>query len=148
MTYRTPDSSPLLAISVTIAVTAVAVMLALNWFAVPWAMELATPANEDQSSGTSLRLLADFVLCFSVALAVMSLVIRRRTPHGPRIAAFVAAAGWLVYFVEVGYISGMSNSEYPGWYELLSFVKYPAAFVLARHLHRRSQNKSHGARQI
>lgn len=51
----------------------------------------------------------------------------------------MAFFGWAIYFMEVGYFSGMLHSEYPWWYEALSFIKYPLAFALSFYLTRRAQ---------
>ena len=51
---------------------------------------------------------------------------------GRRVAASVGvgAIGWLVYFFEVGGLSGIQNSRYPLWYEL-SPAHIGAAFFVA-----------------
>ena len=61
----------------------------------------------------------------------MYVVLLRRNPDGVAIAVLMAFCGWTIYFAEVGYFPGMLGSEFPLWYELLSFLKYPLALALA-----------------
>jgi hypothetical protein len=112
-------------VSIVVGIVATVIMLLTNWIIVPNLNHASVPR------GTSLGLILDFVLCFLVGTLLISAVLRRRNPDGFVIAAFMALCGWTVYFVEVGYFGGMLGSEYPLWYELLSFIKYPLAFALS-----------------
>lgn len=127
--------------SVLIGIAAVIALLLVNWVLMPQviglfsAIERAGPFFFATTSG---QLVADLILCFTSAFALMYLAQLRAPRHGTVIAGFMAFFGWAVYFMEVGYFTGMLHSEYPLWYELISFVKYPAAFALSFYVRRRS----------
>lgn len=112
-------------ISVFVAVLATFAMLLMNWFAVPWLNHALLPR------GTPLGLLTDLALTFFVAFSFMVATLQIKYPHGLIIAVFMALCGWGIYFAEVGYLPGILNSEFPFWYELFSFTKYPLALGLA-----------------
>lgn len=119
--------------STLLAVVMTSAMLFLNWAVVPGIL-LSLLGDPHESS---LPLLADLVICMLAALALMYIAMKRRPPHGIAIAAFMAFTGWAIYFLEVGLFAGMISGEYPLWYELGSFIKYPAVFGLALLLTRR-----------
>jgi hypothetical protein len=123
-------------VSLAVGLLATCTMLGVNWTVVPQLNHAVV------APGTPLGLAVDLALCFLVAALGMSLVLRRRYPDGVIIAAIMAFCGWYIYFTEVGYIRGMLLSEYPFWYELLSFFKYPLAFGLALLLTRYRPNQA------
>ena len=112
-------------ISVFVAVLATFAMLLMNWFTVPWLNHALV------ERGTPLGLLTDLVLTFFVAFSFMVATVQMKYPHGVIIAVSMALCGWGVYFAEVGFLPGIFNSEFPFWYELFSFIKYPLALGLA-----------------
>jgi hypothetical protein len=119
--------------SAFLALVMTCAMLFLNWGVVPG---ILFSVLGDPHQGP-LPLLADLVICMLVGLALMYVAMKRRPPHGIAIAAFMAFAGWAVYFLEAGFFAGMTSGEYPLWYEIGSFFKYPAEFCLALLLTRR-----------
>ena len=112
-------------ISVFVAVLATFAMLLMNWFTVPWLDHALV------ERGTPLGLLTDLVLTFFVAFSFMVATLQIKYPHGLIISVFMALCGWGIYFAEVGYLPGILNSEFPVWYELFSFIKYPLALGVA-----------------
>jgi hypothetical protein len=123
-------------VSLAIGLFATGTMLFVNWTIVPRLNHAIV------APGTPLGLATDLALCFFVAASLMSLVLRRRDPDGVIIAAIMAFCGWYLYFAEVGYFQGMLLSEYPFWYELFSFLKYPLAFGLAFYFAPRGANQA------
>lgn len=61
----------------------------------------------------------------------MFAALHRRHPDGLIIAAVMAVCGWGAYYSDLASVGGLAHSLFPRWYDLLTFFKYPLAFVLA-----------------
>jgi len=91
------------------------ISLTLSWVLAPVIATLF--ANWAGLPNTSM-LFVDLVLSCA-AFFLGSFLAALRSRRRPALAAIaVAGIGWLVYFVEVGGISGILSSAYPIWYEL------------------------------
>ena len=112
-------------ISLVIGLATTFAMLVTNWEVVP-------PINHVLVEPYSTAgLIVDVVLCFFVAFTLMFAALHRRHPDGLIIAAVMAVCGWGVYYSELASAGGLAHSQFPRWYDLLTFFKYPLAFVLA-----------------
>jgi hypothetical protein len=133
---------PRISVSVLIGLAATALMLAANWMLAPQIIGLFSSIERFGPfffATTPSHLIADLMICFIFTVAFLYAVQLRSAPHGIVIACCMALVGWLVYFTEVGFFNGMLHSEYPFWYEAISFVKYFVALALAVYLRGRAQ---------
>jgi len=83
------------------------------------------------SAGLVADLVSDALTYF--VCSYLAARMNRTRPYA--VAMGVAAIGWLVYFLEVGGVSGIRHSIYPLWYELAPVHFLPAwiaAYVVSR----------------
>ena len=96
-----------------------ALALPLAWFVAPpiaQAIGRAQGPATEQEAMTRF-LLGDMGISFCIFF-LCSLLATHMARSRPFIAALgVSVVGWLVYFVEVGGVTGMLQSVYPLWYE-------------------------------
>ncbi len=78
--------------------------------------------------------LVDIILSLATATGFMYLAQMYRRPYGITIALMMALCSWVWYFWEVGGVSGMLDSEYGMWREVIVFMQAPIAFVTSRYL--------------
>jgi len=91
------------------------------------------PASPGVASASPppIFLIADLALSFLFFLLGCFLAARLSKGHIAAAAMGVAAIGWLVYFTEVGGLTGMLNSEFPAWYEFFPSHLLAAAIAIA-----------------
>ena len=90
-----------------------------------------TPTGFAVADASVATRIIDMVLSLITATAFTYLAQMYRRPFGSAIALIMAACGWTWYLWEVGGISGMLDSEYGLWRELIVFVQYPIAFCIS-----------------
>ena len=93
-----------------------------------------TPTGFAVADASVATRIIDMVLSLITATAFMYLAQMYKRPFGSTIALILAACGWIWYLWEVGGISGMLDSEYGLWRELIVFVQHPIAFCMSRYL--------------
>lgn len=100
--------------------------LFVSWFLVPAAISgMLTWAPQALHLG-SAALVADMVLTSIssfIGACIAALICRGREIQSALAVGFI---GWFVYFIEVGGPGGISQSEYPLWYELTPTHFLPA----------------------
>jgi hypothetical protein len=131
-----------LILSMLIGVLAVPAALVTAWVLVPHligTMTVTRTAGMLTQMNSVAALRADCSLSFLGSFALMWLVLAKVPLHGTPIAVLMMLCGWGIYLLEVGGVGGMMGSEYPRWYELLSFLSWPLALLLALYLHRRTR---------
>ena len=90
--------------------------LALSWIAAPWLAAVLFGQPDDVSVPTAF-LLCGLVLSF-LAFFASALLAAKLARARPYVAALgVSLIGWIVYFNEVGGLTGMLHSVYPIWYD-------------------------------
>jgi uncharacterized Tic20 family protein len=101
--------------------------LLLAWLIAPMlAWEINKIISPDGTESLPIILAIDVVVSFSIFLFCSYCAAKLSGRH-TLIAAFaVGLIGWLVYFIEVGGIEGITQSEYGLWYELFPTHFLPA----------------------
>lgn len=131
---------PSVAASVLIAFLLIPAHLYMTWVLEPALIGMVHPFGDSDAlfvPTSPVQLVVDLSLTFVLSVVFLWFVQHRARPHGTIIAAVIAFCAWAAYFGEVGYFPGMLHSEYPGWYEVASFVKYPLAFAVSWSFRRR-----------
>ncbi|MGZ5193996.1 MAG: hypothetical protein ACXWJM_01055 [Ramlibacter sp.] len=118
------------------------VSLGLAWFVVPsiaaFISQTAGFGNTENSPPPAV-LAIDLVLTTIVAFVGCYSAARLSRGHYFLAAAGVGLVGALVYFVEVGGLTGMLRSDFPVWYDFFpdDALAALAAWILARRRHER-----------
>ena len=94
-----------------------ALSLALSWLLGPAIASLVPVSADTRALPPPLFFAVDVLFSFLFFWLGCYLAARLSRGHYVVAASGVAAIGWLVYFIEVGGLRGMLNSEYPLWYE-------------------------------
>ena len=118
-------------LSAVVGLVFIGATLYLVWVVIPGLVTLGLHARVGASIEAPpipwLRLVADLLLSFGVALAFMSIAVRSPRLYGMTIATCIAFMKWATFFSTVQGFGGIRASEYPQWYEWLCFLEAPMA---------------------